>query len=186
MGGGTRVVVLNRGSVGSPTNGSPTTVFGSSTLGGGSRRFPNNPSTAPALSSSPTTTTTTNEQLSLFSSELELLKSSLVELEETRSFLAHENFELRGFLGELVDWVEGLVGGEEKELDLTSIGSEGREEGDEEEGEWEDVDKKEAREMYRRLRQSMNESESDPVRLLSVSFVCPPHCSTPRRHGLLT
>ncbi|GAA6025337.1 hypothetical protein JCM11491_000684 [Sporobolomyces phaffii] len=107
-----RIQILNASSLASNLASSPSSsasptfghTFARSTAA--VRRTP--PSSAPA-----------NETAALLSAELDLVKSSLHELESTRRHLDAENVELRGFLGELGDWVERLLE-EERALDIST------------------------------------------------------------------
>jgi hypothetical protein len=84
------------------------------------------------------------------------VKSSLIELDQTRKSLDSDNVELRTFLGELGDWVERLL---EEERELYSTGTSQADGEEEEEEEIVDPDREEARKLMERL----NQSEQDHV-----------------------
>ncbi|GAA5873923.1 hypothetical protein JCM1840_000232 [Sporobolomyces johnsonii] len=130
----TRFVVLNSPllpSSSSPSAASPPGPFSRSRL--------------PASTRSPTPSSSSDPALL---AELDLLRAALSELDETRVHLQGENTELRRFVGDVGEWVDGVL---ELEGLLEVDGSEGDEGGDE---------AREAREMLLRGRGSDGGDES--------------------------
>ncbi|GAA5912441.1 uncharacterized protein JCM6883_005670 [Sporobolomyces salmoneus] len=163
----TRLQILNSGSCSSPvSSASPTlSTLGGSRMGTIGRR---NVSTPPPSAAS-------NESTALLQSEIELLKSSLEELESNRVLISNENVEFRQFLGELGDWIERLLE-EEPELNLLLSESQSEEAdvggGDEEAAV--DPEREEARRLFEKLRLAREREQSEQI------FTPPnPHLSDP-------
>lgn len=174
---GTRIQILNSTSSSSNSSSSSTgSPLYSSTLNrvtassASSRR---NLSTPPPPPPPPASATT-----ELLNSEIELLKSSLQELDQTRLELGRENLEIREFLGDLGDWIERLL--EEERLTLIDLRGE-LQEGETylgEEEEEEDPERKEARLLLKRLKsqeQTQLEQVNLPFSLPSVSYMKAEH-----------
>lgn len=116
-----RIRVLNPAA---PVSSSPSSVSPTSRLAGTrggatatSRRnnhlagaTPPPPPSSPSIPHDPSA-------LSLLESEIDLLKSSLEELEANRVLISSENLEFRQFVGQLQDWIETLLT-DEPELNL--------------------------------------------------------------------
>lgn len=116
---------------------------------------------------SPISTPTASNEFGQLEAELRLVKSAMEELEVVREELSRENRELRGFVGELGEWVEKLLCEGEKGLNLLQDTSdEDVQQGEEDEM---DRDKREAIELLKKLKNSSDES-NDQTNEDTVSF----------------
>ncbi|GAA5840083.1 hypothetical protein JCM5353_008110 [Sporobolomyces roseus] len=125
---------------------------------------------------SPISTPTASNEFGQLEAELRLVKSAMEELEVVREELSRENRELRGFVGELGEWVEKLLCEGEKGLNLLQDTSdEDVQQGEEDEM---DRDKREAIELLKKLKNSSDESNDQTNE--DTSFSIPtPHLSLP-------
>lgn len=116
---------------------------------------------------SPISTPTASNDFQQLSAELRLIKSAMEELENVREELSRENRELRGFVGELGEWVEKLLC--EGEKSLNSLFEDTSEEGQGGEEEM-DQDKREAIELLKKLKNSSVDESNDQTNEDTVSF----------------
>ncbi|GAA5943528.1 uncharacterized protein JCM15063_006444 [Sporobolomyces koalae] len=156
-----RLQILNASSLASPSNISPTSSNFSRT-----RR-----STPPMTVKKDDASATTLNQ-----AELDLLKTSVQELDETRQHLEHDNLELRTFLGQLNDWIDQILTLPELEKIISPPSAAKTEQDLLEEEEHEDdsgsAEKREVRQLWNRLKANdfnVDESFGIPAPHLSLA-----------------